>query len=230
MVQTQPARSRTLEKKREILQAAARVFRRHGLQGAGMREIAAEAGMRAGNLYYYFQNKQDLLAFCQRDSLGGLLELARRVEASGLPADQKLYLLITGHVQRVNEATPGSLAHLEVEALEPPWRDEILPRRDRYEGMVRALIEDGIASGVFRRVDAKTATLAILGAVNWTVKWYQSGGRRSAHQIGDEFAEHLVRGLLAHGVPFRAPDVELPAFEPVVDLAINPAEDSAETQ
>ncbi len=221
MVQTQPVRSRALEKKREILQAAARVFRRRGLQGAGMREIAAEAGMRAGNLYYYFENKQDLLAFCQRDSLSGLLELARRAEASGLPADQKLYLLILGHVQRVNEATPGSLAHLEVEALEPRWRDEILPRRDRYEGMVRALIKDGIASGVFRDVDATTATLAILGAVNWTVKWYRSGGRRSAQQIGQDFAEHLVRGLLAHGVPFRVPDVELPAFEPMVDVAVD---------
>ncbi len=158
MVQTQPARSRPLNKKRQILQAASRVFRRHGLHGAGMREIAAEAGMRAGNLYYYFENKQDLLAFCQRDSLAGLLELARRAEASRLPADQKLYLLILGHVQRVNEATPGSLAHLEIEALEPPWRDEILPQRDRYEGMVRALIDDGIASGVFRSVDTRTAT------------------------------------------------------------------------
>lgn len=221
MVQTEPARSRALEKKREILQAAARVFRRRGLQGAGMREIAAEAGMRAGNLYYYFENKQDLLAFCQRDSLSGLLELARRVEASRLPADQKLYLLIVGHVQRVNEATPGSLAHLEVEVLEPPWRDEILPQRDRYEGMVRALINDGITSSVFRKVDARTAALAILGAVNWTVKWYRPGGSHSARQIGHDFAEQLVRGLLAHGIPFRVPDVELPAFESVVDLAVS---------
>lgn len=224
MVQTEPVRSRTLEKKREILQAASRVFRRRGLYGTGMREIAAEAGMRAGNLYYYFENKQDLLAFCQRDSLAGLLELARRVEASGLPADQKLYLLIVGHVQRVNEATPGSLAHLEIEALEPPWRDEILPQRDRYEGMVRALVTDGIAAGVFRKVDARTATLAILGAVNWTVKWFWPGGRRSARQIGRDFAEHLVRGLLARDIPFRAPDVELPAFEPTVDLPIDPSD------
>ncbi len=225
MVQTQPARSRALEKKRQILHAAARVFRRRGLYGTGMREIAAEAGMRAGNLYYYFENKQDLLAFCQRDSLAGLLELARRAEASRLPADQKLYLLIVGHIQRVNEATPGSLAHLEIEALEPPWRDEILPQRDRYEGMVRALVDDGIASGVFRRVDTRTATRLILGAVNWTVKWYWPGGGRSARQIGHDFAEHLVRGLLADGIPFRAPDVELPAFEPVADLAVTDPSD-----
>jgi hypothetical protein len=37
----------------------------------------------------------------------------------------------------------------------------------------------------------------ILGALNWTVKWYQPGGRRSADSIGEEFADLLVRGLLA---------------------------------
>lgn len=209
MVQTESVRLRTLEKKRQILQAASRVFRRSGLHGAGMREIAAEAGMRAGNLYYYFENKQDLLAFCQRDSLDGLLELGRRVEASDLSADQQLYLLILGHVQRVNEATPGSLAHLEVEALEPRWRDEILPQRDLYEGMVRHLVEGGIEAGIFRGVDARTAARSILGAVNWTVKWYRPDGDRSAGAIGRDIAEHLVRGLLADGVPFRAPDADL---------------------
>ncbi len=220
MVQTEPVRRRTLDRKRQILQAAARVFRRCGLHGAGMRKIAAEAGMRAGNLYYYFENKQDLLAFCQRDSLHGLLELARRIEASGLAADQQLYLLILGHVQRVNEATPGSLAHLEVEALEPRRREEILPQRDLYEGMVRNLVKGGIATGVFRDADARTAARAILGAVNWTVKWYRPDGGRSAGAIGRDFAEHLVRGLLAPGVPFRAPDALPPAVETDLDPAV----------
>ncbi|MEO8277220.1 MAG: helix-turn-helix domain-containing protein, partial [Thermoanaerobaculia bacterium] len=41
-------------RRREILAAASRLFRREGLASAGMREIAAELGMTAGNLYYYF--------------------------------------------------------------------------------------------------------------------------------------------------------------------------------
>ena len=200
--------ARTLRKKREILQAASRVFRCRGLHGAGMREIAAEAGMRAGNLYYYFESKQDLLAFCQQDGLEGLLRLADWVAGSGLAADQKLYLLIAGHVHLVNEGTPGSLAHLEVEALEPRRRDEILPRRDLYENVIRDLVGVGVEAGIFRISDAKAAALAILGAVNWTVKWFRPDGPRTASAIGREFAELLVRGLLAPGVAFRAPEIE----------------------
>ena len=46
-------------------------------------------------------------------------------------------------------------------------------------------------------IDAKVAALAVLGALNWTVKWYQPGGARTAAVIGAEFADLLVRGLLA---------------------------------
>jgi AcrR family transcriptional regulator len=201
---------KALVKKREILEAASRVFRRQGLYATRMRDIAAEIGMQVGNLYYYFENRQELLAFCQRDALEGLLDLAAWVERQELPASGKLYLLVLGHVVHVNEGTPGSLAHLEVEALEAAWRKRLQGRRDEYEAALRRVIADGIAEGVFRPVDSKTAVLAILGAVNWTVKWFRPEGAKSARSIGEEFAEQMVRGLLADGAELEVPALELP--------------------
>lgn len=186
---------RTLAKKREILRAASQVFRRKGLQATGMREIAAEAGMHAGNLYYYFANKQELLAFCQEDSLGQLLAMAEQVVQEAESPEARLRQLIVEHIRILNEAIPGSLAHLEVEALEEPWRLRIQERRDEYEEIFRDVIRDGIADGAFRQVDPKVAALAVLGALNWTVKWFQPGGRRSAQDIGDDFSKVLVDGL-----------------------------------
>ena len=187
---------RTLDRKRDILRAASEVFRRKGFHAAGMREIAAEAGMHAGNLYYYFANKQQLLAFCQEDSLSQLLDMAQRVSAASARPDEQLRQLIVEHVRILNEAIPGSLAHLEVEALEEPWRESIQKRRDEYESTIRGVIERGVRLQVFRDVDAKVTTLAVLGAVNWTVKWFQSDGVRSAASIGEEFADLLVNGLV----------------------------------
>ena len=197
MVQTTTDSGKVLERKRGILDAASRVFRRKGLQATGMRDIAAELGMAVGNLYYYFRDKEELLAFVQEDALSGLLELAARVRGAEVPADAKLARLIEEHVVRLNEGTPGSLAHLEVEALGETWRREVQERRDEYERAFREIIEEGIAAGVFRPVDAKVNALAILGAVNWTVKWFRPDGRKSAREIGRECAELLVRGLLA---------------------------------
>lgn len=193
--------SKAHNKQLDILAAASRVFRRRGLHASGMREIAAESGMHVGNLYYYFRNKQELLAFCQEQTLSGLLELVEGIRRQAWTADVKLQRLIVGHVVRLNEEMPGSLAHLEVEALDEGWRAEILRQRDRYESAIRAIIEEGVDTGRFRQVDPGVTVKAILGALNWTVKWFYSEGAKSSSEIGMEFAELLVRGLLAPREP-----------------------------
>jgi AcrR family transcriptional regulator len=188
---------RAAEQKRRILGAASRVFRAKGLHATGMRDIASELQMHVGNLYYYFRNKGELLAFCQEEALSGLLDAAKSVETIDLPVFEKLRRLIITHVERVNELTPGSLAHLEIEALEDPWRHRLQTRRDEYECAYRQLIEEGVSTGVFRDLDARVATMAILGALNWTVKWFRPDGGKTATQIGREFADLLVGGLMA---------------------------------
>jgi AcrR family transcriptional regulator len=186
---------RAADRKREILAAASRVFRRKGLHATGMRDIASELDMHVGNLYYYFKNKEELLAFCQEDALAGLRALIEEVRAGDFRADRRLRHLIIGHVELLNETTPGSLAHLEVEALSKDWQPKIVKLRNDYEHALRRIIAEGIESGVFRAVDPGTAALAILGALNWTVKWFRHEGDKSAAQIGSEFADLLVGGL-----------------------------------
>ncbi|HEX6901001.1 MAG TPA: hypothetical protein VF789_14855 [Thermoanaerobaculia bacterium] len=48
-----------------------------------------------------------------------------------------------------------------------------------------------------RKAARLVPALALLGAVNWTVKWFRPDGGKSAREIGRECAELLVRGLLA---------------------------------
>ncbi len=209
MVQTAGERSsattlRAADRKREILAAASRVFSKKGLHATGMRDIAAELRMHVGNLYYYFKNKEELLAFCQEESLAGLQRLVEETRALDVGADERLRHLIIGHVQLLNETTPGSVAHLAVEALSREWQTRIVALRDNYQRSIRRMIAEGTASGMFRDVDPEIATLAILGALNWTVKWYRTDGKKSASEIGAEFADLLLAGLAAPGSETRS--------------------------
>lgn len=200
--------SRTHRKQLEILAAASRAFRRQGLHATGMRDIAAESQMHVGNLYYYFRNKQELLAFCQRHTLSGLMELADQIARQPWQADEKLYRLIIAHIVRLNDEMPGSLAHLEVEALDEPLRHDILQARDRYEEAMSQIVREGVDDGLFRQVQTGVVVKAILGAVNWTVKWYQPQGSSTSEEIGGEFAQLLVGGLLAPGIQPSFPPVD----------------------
>ncbi|MGQ7791074.1 TetR/AcrR family transcriptional regulator [Faunimonas sp. B44] len=56
------------ERRDRVLEAADRCFSRAGFHRTTMQDVAAEAGMTAGNLYRYFPSKEALvLGLCERD-------------------------------------------------------------------------------------------------------------------------------------------------------------------
>jgi AcrR family transcriptional regulator len=167
-----------------------------------MREIAAAADLSPGNLYHYFEGKQELLYFCQEASLERLLEALDAAHHSGQSAATQLRSVIAAHVRCVLGEMEGASAHLEVDDLPPALRRRIVARRDRYERGIRALIAAGITSGEFVAADPKLVTRAILGSLNWTVRWYRPDGPQSPTEVGEAFAAYLVRGL--SGAPVRA--------------------------
>ena len=190
-----PAPTRADATRRRILEAASRVFRRQGLAATGMRDIAAELGMTVGNLYYYFKNKQELLFFCQDHSLDRLIAAVQAIAALDAPEDEKLRRAIVEHVVCVLDELDGASAHTEFHVLPDDLKARLLAKRDRYESLVRALVSAGIKSGVFAAVDAKMATLALLGALNGAPRWYRPGGGRAPKAIGEHFASLFLDGL-----------------------------------
>jgi AcrR family transcriptional regulator len=181
----------------EILRAAARVFRRLGVSATGMREIAEEADLSPGNLYHYFSGKDEILLFCQERTLERLLAAVEQARTAAGSFAERLRGLMRAHIHCVLDELEGATAHLEVEALPEALRAQVIAKRDTYERAVRGLVAQGIERGEFVRADAALLTRAMLGAVNWTARWYRPGGARSADEIAESLAEYLVRGLLA---------------------------------
>ncbi|PZA08962.1 MULTISPECIES: TetR/AcrR family transcriptional regulator [unclassified Meiothermus] len=51
-----------IERKDQILQAAARCFAREGFHATSMAEVIAESGLSAGSVYRYYKSKDELIA------------------------------------------------------------------------------------------------------------------------------------------------------------------------
>jgi len=186
---------RFTDRRLEILRSAASAFTRNGFLGATMEDIAEKVHMAKGNLYYYFPSKQDLLFFCQEQSLERLVAGAQEISESDLTPEEQLRELIASHIRTILEELPGSTAHINFRSLPPPLLKRVIRKRDRYEQAYRHVIERGVRSGVFRKCNVKTAVWAILGALNWSVQWFSPQGAISVDELGSQFADLFVHAL-----------------------------------
>jgi len=181
----------------EILRAAGREFRARGFAETGMRDVAQAAALSPANLYNYFRGKHDLLFFCQNNALDRLLAALEEARRKRTSAAAKLRLVICSHLRCLLDEVEGSAAHLVTTELPSAQQRYLLAKRDRYEKGVRNLIANGVRTGEFLSADPALATRALLGALNWSVRWFSPEGPMTADQIAGGFADYLIRGLLA---------------------------------
>ena len=189
-------REKRRRRRAEILHAALRAFRDRGYHATTLDDIARHVGVRKTALYHYFPNKQTILHECHREASAELARILR--EARSLEtAREQLVHVIREHVRVMTETLEGSPLAFEVTAFSPERQQELIAARDVYERGVRRIIERGIRDREFRKVDSKVVVFVILGAINWIARWYSPQGTVQQPVLGAQFADHLVRGLLA---------------------------------
>jgi len=64
---------RTLARRRQVLEAAARCFRLHGFHACSMAQISTESSMSVGHIYRYFTGKEAIIAAIVREDVDRFL-------------------------------------------------------------------------------------------------------------------------------------------------------------
>jgi hypothetical protein len=52
-----------------------------------------------------------------------------------------------------------------------------------------------VREGEFAPCDPRLVTRAMLGAINWTARWFRPDGARPASAVARGLADYLIRGL-----------------------------------
>jgi AcrR family transcriptional regulator len=81
---------RTTDRRRELLDAAVRVFARKGFHAARVGDIAEEAGVAHGLLYHYFRSKDEVLETVFRETWQELQRDLERIEQADVDLREKL--------------------------------------------------------------------------------------------------------------------------------------------
>jgi AcrR family transcriptional regulator len=181
----------------DILHAAAQIFRQKGYHAASMQDIADAVQLQKASLYHHVESKQDILLAILDITLDLLIEDLHKVMADDLSPQEKLLKAIRVYVNRLTEdADLAAVLLLEYRNLEPDLRTRHNARRDRYEGLWREIIREGVHEKAFRKVDEAVVTFALLGVMNWMITWYKDGGRFAPPELADQFCDLFLSGLL----------------------------------
>lgn len=197
--QTEPRRSPGPQRRRaEVLETAARMFAEKGYESTTSKDIGTELGMLRGSIYYYFESKELLLFELIEEVWVGALAYLDEILASDAGPVEKLEELIRRHVLYLTDNTVNASLFLhEARSLSGEHRKAVEAHELRYQRAVTQLIKDGQKLGVIRGdVDAKLVMFQLLGAVNWTYRWYQKGKGAAATRVADQFSHSLLEGLL----------------------------------
>ena len=180
-----------------MVQAAARLFSERGYHGTSIQHLADALGLQKGSLYSHIGSKEELLFDVVNDGADRFLERGEHASSSPALASVRLRRLLVGHVETAIEHLDAATVFLnEWRYLSEERRDLVREKRDRYEQLVRNIIEEGIAAGEFRDdANVRFAARLVLSAGNWTYAWFKPGGELGPTEIGERFADLLIRGL-----------------------------------
>lgn len=185
-----------MNKYREIVKAAARIFKAKGYHAATVRDIANEVGMLKGSLYYHIESKEQLLL----EVLSSALEVLRmgltRVLSSGLSPPEKIRQAVTFHIRACLENEELAVFYSELGNLPEGLGEKIRAAVKEYQEIWHALLREGIAAGVFRGdLPSRIVLQAIFGMCNWTYLWFRQEGPLSPEEVGEIFAGILLEGI-----------------------------------
>jgi TetR/AcrR family fatty acid metabolism transcriptional regulator len=187
------------ERRRQILQAAVRVFARKGYHTCRVSDIAAEAGVAYGLVYHYYGSKDALLEAIFEGTWGAMLATISSVEQLDEPAGEQIRK-VTEIVLRTWKRDPDLVRVLVREVTRSAQLERESDAIDLAFGALQRIIERGQEDGELRAdLDSRLAATIWYGALEEILTGWALG------QLPDgdedvERAERAVAEIVAGGL------------------------------
>lgn len=180
-------------RRQQLLDTAARLFRQHGYHATSMRDIASAVGMLPGSIYYHFASKDELLVTVYREGVSRIAERLDAAVAGKKEPWQQLEAACIAHLQTLLDHSDYAQVVIRVLPDDAPAvRVRLATLRDQYEERFKDLVA---ALDLPAYVDRHYLRLLLIGALNWSQVWYRRGGD-SPRTIAKRFLQ-VLHGIQA---------------------------------
>ncbi|MBN9742717.1 MULTISPECIES: TetR/AcrR family transcriptional regulator [unclassified Amycolatopsis] len=185
--------------RRRVVEAAARVLMNRGYAGTRLSDIAEEAELQAGSLYYYFDSKEQLVEEVLRYGVQ-FTQAHVRATLDQLPEDagagDRLDAAVTGFLEAILDLGELSPAHVHsFRQIPPDMQERLHPVRRSFGRLWKELVEAAVESGDVRDdIDPHLLQQHIINTLELAPR-LTVRKQRSARELAD-----IMRALIFSGV------------------------------
>jgi len=189
----------------ELVAAALQLFSNRGYAATRLEDVAAVAGVSKGTVYLYFESKEQLFEAVVREAVAPNIDRAEAlVDAFEGPTSELLRSLFEMFAAVLETPLTGVIKLMVTESGNFPqlarmYADLVLRRAF---GLLRRIVERGMARGEFRPCDPEKTVPLIIAPLLLLALWKHSFGAHTdlvldRRAVLEAHRENLLRGLAA---------------------------------
>jgi AcrR family transcriptional regulator len=200
-----------VERKQQLVDAAARLFADRGYAETRIVDICREAGVAKGLFYWYFDTKEAVF----RDLAHDLRHRLRRTQAEAMdPQADPLVRILQGSVASVAFMTAHarSFSLMAVENVDRQFVDDIRRGTEVHADDIARLVRQGIDAGLVRDEDPRLLAYAVLTTVGWFSHFHHTGRLDVDDEELAAFVGRQVVCSIAASEQIAREALEAPAF------------------
>jgi TetR/AcrR family transcriptional regulator, cholesterol catabolism regulator len=193
------------DRRRAILETAARLICERGYEGTSIQDIAAACQLTKAGLYHHIRSKEHLLLEIMNYGMDIFEDAVLTPVLPILDPLERLTTCMERNILLVTETRSKEVTIIlhEHNTLTGDARAHIDARKKRYVRMLEASFGEAMREGRIRPVNPKVAAFSFLGMVLWTYKWYRPEGSISREELAREMISLFFGGLVAGRGPRR---------------------------
>jgi len=196
MPPSQPVQRNPERTRRRLLQAAVKLFARHGFHAVSVDQIVAAARVNKRMVYHYFGNKDGLFEAALADVYRRIEQVEFHAVERGRTASEKLSRLLASYFEFLDDE-PEFTRLLQWENLEKGrhlTKENHAITKNPFMNRFRGIVAEGVAAGEFRRdLDIPQLMIHFIGLCSI----YHSNRFSLSHSLGLDLGNAQVkeRGL-----------------------------------
>lgn len=186
-----------LDRKTEIVNSAAKLFKEKGYSAVTMRNIAQDLDIKAASLYNHIKSKQEILVLIIIEIAEEFTTKINEIVVSEISTLQKLEKVIELHIN-ITLRNPDALACLNNDWMHLTDSELVyfIKMREDYEENFRNIIKSGITSNEFKNLNPEIIIFSMLSTLRTLYLWYGKRKGFTEASLKRDLSQVLLKGIV----------------------------------